>query len=473
MLIALSSAVSAEDKIRIVLDPGHGGHDPGTIVGTRYESEYNNDVTNLLKEYLEETGEFEVTLTHTYGEYKNYLHRSLAADAVDADLLISIHFNSSVEGPYKNGVEVLASVLDEWCPKTLATSIASSISSQCGLNNGGVVRKPDTGDSRGVYYWHDDIGWDIPGAKTGRASDYYSMLAWGTKLGFPSIIVEHAYLSNAKDLAFCDSEGGMEKLARAEADAIISYYTGHTHTYGELTVDRVANCCLEGVSSRKCTVCGHRIDVTRTPSDPTVHGWTTASVTATCTADGYTKKECQISRNLKEKGLDHLSIHTDNVVYPAKGHTVVTVNETLASHGVDGYKREECTTCGEVWEYFTPGDPHVYDVTDSLDATCTEAGHKTYVCSVCDHTYTDSFDPLGHSYDMDETPLTCASDENERFRLTALLLRKACLPLVSLTDRRATPALSAVRAIPTLFPPSDTPSETERCHVMQDISQRV
>lgn len=407
LITILATAVSAEDKITVVLDPGHGGHDPGTIVGTRYESEYIDDVTALLKGYLEETGKFDVYLTRGVGEYKKYLNRALVADSVNADILISLHFNGG-NYPSKNGTEVLASVLDEWYPQTLASSICSAISKNCGLANGGVVRKLDTGDDRGIYYWHDEIGWDIPGVKTNRVSDYYSMIAWGTKLGFPSIIVEHAYLSNASDLAFCDSEGAMEKMARAEADAIISYYTGHTHTYGEVTVDRRANCCLEGVSSRKCTVCGHRTDVTRTPVDSAAHGWTTTSAQVTCTTDGYVKRECQISRNLSEKGLDHLTVHTETTVTPATGHNIVTEKEWAASHGVDGYKKEVCTACGEFWEYHTPGDPHVYEVTDSLDPTCTNSGYKTYLCSVCDHTYTDESEPLGHTFASDSEEISCA-----------------------------------------------------------------
>ena len=74
-------------------------------------------------------------------------------------MLISLHFNSNPTlDPTLNGVEVLASVLDEWCPTTLASSIASSISKKCGLENGGVIRKKDTGDDRGVYYWNEELG---------------------------------------------------------------------------------------------------------------------------------------------------------------------------------------------------------------------------------------------------------------------------------------------------------------------------
>ena len=186
LFAVLSAGASAtEEKIVIVLDPGHGGNDPGTTVGTRYESEYNYDIALLLKEKLEETGKFQVYLTRGKNEKPVYLIRATVADKYNADMLISLHFNSNPTlDPTLNGVEVLASVLDEWCPTTLASSISSSIAKKCGLTDGGLVRKMDTGDSRGVYYWHDELGWDIPGVKTNRVSDYYSMIAWGTKLGF-------------------------------------------------------------------------------------------------------------------------------------------------------------------------------------------------------------------------------------------------------------------------------------------------
>ncbi|MBQ8523131.1 MAG: N-acetylmuramoyl-L-alanine amidase [Clostridia bacterium] len=450
LLFILACAVSAEDKITVVLDPGHGGRDPGTIVGTRYESEYINDITPLLKKYLEETGKFEVILTRGENDYLKYLPRSLVAFEADADILISLHFNSG-DTPQKHGVEVLASVLDEWYPERLAKSITASISKSCKLSDGGVIRKEDTGDERGIYYWHDDVQWDIPGVKSSRKSDYYSMISWGTKLGYPAIIVEHAYLSNAGDLAFCDSAGAMDKLARAEADAIIEYYTGHTHTYGESTCDRAANCCFEGVFSRKCTVCGHRTDITRTPKDSSLHGWTEESCSASCTADGFISRECQVSRNLDEKGLPQGSVHTYYETLPAYGHNINVDFERAAAHAVDGYKKESCLNCGEVWEYFFAGEPHSYvsdgtviscalkspyvnytctvcndtqrrtveipphsfEVTESLDATCEADGYEKLLCTVCGHKESNTLPALGHDFGERIKDITCALTSSE------------------------------------------------------------
>ncbi len=49
---------------------------------------------------------------------------------------------------------------------------------------------------------------------------------------------------------------------------------------------------------------------------------------------------------------------------------------------------------------------HSYELTDSKDATCTEAGYKTYTCS-CGDTYTETIDALGHDYEPTVTDPTC------------------------------------------------------------------
>ena len=415
LLVALTLSVSAdgEEVYTIVLDPGHGGHDPGTDVGTRYESEYNYDVALLLKAKLEAGGNFKVILTRNRSEYKKYLERALVADKANADLLVSLHFNSNLNSS-PNGVEVLASVLDEWSPDALSNSILNSISKKCGLRNGGIKKQRDTGDARGVYYWNEELGWDVPGVKSRRVSDYYSMLSWGTKLGFPAIIVEHAYLSNKSDLAFCDSKNGLNLLAEAEAEAIINYFTGHTHTYQKST-DRRSNCCLEGVESEKCTVCGHRRNVTRVPISPDVHLWTVDSRKVTCTSDGYVYRECQISRNLSEKGMSGIKTHTQTETVSSPGHIMVTVTNTEASHGNDGIFKERCSVCGYVNEVITPGDPHVYTVVTSTPKSCTVNGREVYRCTSCDDSYEVSHPAEGHDYVSGDEVLNCASDGTKEY----------------------------------------------------------
>ncbi len=397
----LPQSVSADDSdlINIVLDPGHGGNDPGAVSGERYESDYNYQVASLIAEKLNATGKFRVTMTRSSSEGKTLLERALVADSVSADMLISLHFNSS-EDTSLCGTEILCSVLDEWCPLQLANSLLSAVTS-AGFPARKVIRKVDTGDSRGVYYWNEEAQWDIPGVYQNRISDYYGVPSWGAKFGYPALIVEHCYLSSASDRAVLARSDTMDKMATAEADAIIKYFTAHTHSYSEQSCDRPASCCLQGVYSEKCIYCGHRRNVTKTPVDPDAHMWVTESSTATCTADGYVNRICHISRNLSEKGYN-VSVHEESETIPASGHSYQVTEQREASHGVDGYKKEVCSLCGDVIETVTPGDPHVYTLTDSAAPTCEEAGYNTYVCSVCGDTYTDEIPAAGHDTEITE-----------------------------------------------------------------------
>ncbi len=410
-LFAVCVSAETDDKIVIVLDPGHGGHDPGCVSGTRYECEYNYDVALFLQEILEENGSFEVHITRERSEYKKYLERVLEAEKVNADMIISLHFNSS-DVSYVNGVEVLASVIPKYAPDALCGKICANISEKCGLRNIGTVKTEDTGDANGVYYWDYDLCWDIPmHYGTGQKSDYYSVICWGAKFGIPAIIVEHAYLSNPSDRALADSENGLRLMAAAEAEAIIEYFTGHTHCY-EKSVDRPGNCSIEGVQSEKCTVCGHRKNVTHTGKNPSVHGWVTEYIPATCTTDGYIRQVCQISKNLNEKGLDVGETHSYYELYPAFGHNLTVEKEILPAHGVNGYKCEVCITCNRRFETYAEGDDHVYELVSHSKATCTEDGYKNFACTVCGKSYTETVYTTGHDFPPLDENVTCASSES-------------------------------------------------------------
>lgn len=84
-----------ENEIRnltIILDAGHGGIDVGTIVETIEEKNINIQVTNKLKEILEDKG-IDVILTRENDETIKLDERISIANQYDADLFISIHCN--------------------------------------------------------------------------------------------------------------------------------------------------------------------------------------------------------------------------------------------------------------------------------------------------------------------------------------------------------------------------------------------
>jgi N-acetylmuramoyl-L-alanine amidase len=78
----------------IILDPGHGGRDPGAINSLGCEAVYNLRVANRVKTQLQASG-FKVMMTRTDDVYQSLQERVDFANSVKENAIyISIHFNS-------------------------------------------------------------------------------------------------------------------------------------------------------------------------------------------------------------------------------------------------------------------------------------------------------------------------------------------------------------------------------------------
>ncbi|MCM8798707.1 MAG: N-acetylmuramoyl-L-alanine amidase [Candidatus Omnitrophica bacterium] len=80
---------------RVVIDPGHGGRDPGAIgPGGIKEKDVVLEIAKRLKNFLENMG-IEVILTRERDRFVSLWRRTHLANTKRADLFISIHANSS------------------------------------------------------------------------------------------------------------------------------------------------------------------------------------------------------------------------------------------------------------------------------------------------------------------------------------------------------------------------------------------
>ena len=80
---------------KIVIDPGHGGHDPGAMANGVTESELVLDVALRLEKLLLQTPGVEVVLTRRTNEFVPLEERTAIANREPrADLFLSIHANS-------------------------------------------------------------------------------------------------------------------------------------------------------------------------------------------------------------------------------------------------------------------------------------------------------------------------------------------------------------------------------------------
>lgn len=81
---------------KIVIDAGHGGHDPGTIGhGGLQEKDLVLDVALRLEKRLREELGVEVVMTRDKDEFVELVERTAIANSGNADLFLSIHANSS------------------------------------------------------------------------------------------------------------------------------------------------------------------------------------------------------------------------------------------------------------------------------------------------------------------------------------------------------------------------------------------
>lgn len=82
---------------RIVIDPGHGGKDPGTVnrlLGMQ-EKDITLDIGKRLNAILNEHKELEVILTRPRDEYVPLEERAAIANSNQGDIFVSIHTNSA------------------------------------------------------------------------------------------------------------------------------------------------------------------------------------------------------------------------------------------------------------------------------------------------------------------------------------------------------------------------------------------
>src|SRR4030095_4186950 len=80
---------------RIVIDPGHGGRDPGTIAKGLTEAALTLDVALRLQKLLMKELGVEGVLTRRTAVYVPLEERTAIANRNSADMFLSIHANSS------------------------------------------------------------------------------------------------------------------------------------------------------------------------------------------------------------------------------------------------------------------------------------------------------------------------------------------------------------------------------------------
>ena len=110
ILLALPQAAAQKNKKKqftVVIDPGHGGVDPGALGRKSKEKDINMSVSKLLASMINEKyPEIRVIFTRTTDVKIPLVQRADIANKANADLFISIHSNAS-KSKTANGCETI------------------------------------------------------------------------------------------------------------------------------------------------------------------------------------------------------------------------------------------------------------------------------------------------------------------------------------------------------------------------------
>ncbi|MDX1711150.1 MAG: N-acetylmuramoyl-L-alanine amidase, partial [Rhodovibrionaceae bacterium] len=218
----------------IVIDPGHGGVDPGAIgVSGIYEKDLVIEYARELKRQLEATGRFNVAMTRDKDIFIRLRDRIAIAQQYDGDLFVSLHANTHKSRNIR-GASVYT--LSENSSDAEAAALAAK------ENKADVIAGVDLSDKPEVV---SQILIDLAQRETMNtskvfANDLVSELGQVTKLlrnthrfaGFavlkspniPSVLVEIGYMTNPQEERMLGTPAHRKKVMRALVRAIEKHF---------------------------------------------------------------------------------------------------------------------------------------------------------------------------------------------------------------------------------------------------------
>lgn len=182
--------------IRVCLDPGHGGNDPGCNTEERKESDDVLALGLAIRDAMEAKG-IEVVMTRSDDTFITLDDRCSFANSQNVDYFISIHRNA-VDDNTVCGVEVWKSTMASDEGSKLADEVSAS------LEEAGVQR------NRGVH----------AGSQSGSGN--YQVLRETT---MPGILIEMGFIKNSLDNQYFDQN--QELYAEAIAQAVLDTYQAY------------------------------------------------------------------------------------------------------------------------------------------------------------------------------------------------------------------------------------------------------
>ena len=224
------SSKSRSSKKIIVIDAGHGGHDPGALGSSAQEKDITLATAKTLKARLEKTGRYRVVMTRGDDTFVPLENRVQIARRSDADLFISLHADAG-ELKTTRGASVY----------TLSDQGSERVAKNINAGNDWFINVSMPGGTRAVR----EILFDLTQRATRNKSGAFAELLID-RVGqqaplltrahrdaryvvlfapdVPAVLLEMGFMTNVEDENLLTSQSQRNKLTEAIAKAIDDYF---------------------------------------------------------------------------------------------------------------------------------------------------------------------------------------------------------------------------------------------------------
>jgi N-acetylmuramoyl-L-alanine amidase len=214
---------------RIVIDPGHGGHDPGAEVQGLTEAALVLDVALRLEALLKKQQHVDVVLTRRTNTSVSLEDRTAAANNSSADLFLSIHANANSQSTVR-GVETY---FLNFAPNPEAEAIAARENADSARS---MRELPDIVEAIALNNKRDesrDFAASVQAALYERLRKVNGRLRnLGVKqapfmvligAGMPAVLAEIAFMTNSQEAALLKTDRYRQQIAEALLEGVMRY----------------------------------------------------------------------------------------------------------------------------------------------------------------------------------------------------------------------------------------------------------
>ena len=208
----------------VVIDPGHGGQDSGTMKSGMVEKDLTLDVAHRVERVLQERGIVAV-LTRANDSYVSLQDRTMIATNQPQSVFVSIHFDEAgrtaatgIETYYAAHPVSLSERVASWLPFLQRTS----------------SEPPDLESQSLASFIQESLVTHTQAVNRGTRPEQFFVIA---NARHPAVLVEGGFLTNKEDAAKLANADYREQMATGIAEGIVRYRDTLQEQRTPLTLD--------------------------------------------------------------------------------------------------------------------------------------------------------------------------------------------------------------------------------------------